>query len=68
LYKLQSLPGIGPARAKKLLDKFGNVEAVINASLTDFQSVDDIGEDFFTSTPYVGKYSPWLAHKFLLSL
>ncbi len=57
LYVLQSLPGIGPARAKKLLDKFGNVEAVVNASSADLQSVSGIGEDIANRMRWVIKES-----------
>ena len=41
---LQGLPGIGPERAGRLLDHFGNVEAVITASSIELQSVEGIGK------------------------
>ena len=43
LYILQGLPGIGPERADRLLDRFGSVEAAISASSSQLQSVDGIG-------------------------
>jgi len=43
LYILQGLPGIGPERADRLLDRFGSVEAAISASSSELQSVDGIG-------------------------
>ena len=44
LFILQGLPGIGQEKADRLLDRFGNVEAVINASITELQSVKGIGK------------------------
>ncbi len=43
LYILQGLPGIGPERASRILDRFGSVEAAISASSSELQSVDGIG-------------------------
>jgi len=43
LFILQGLPGIGPERADRLLDRFGSVEAAISASSSELQSVDGIG-------------------------
>ena len=43
LYILQGLPGVGPERAKRLLEKFGSVEAVIGASHEDLIGVTGIG-------------------------
>ncbi|MCP4630312.1 MAG: nuclease [bacterium] len=43
LYILQGLPGVGPERAERLLDRFGSVEAAISASSSELQSVDGIG-------------------------
>jgi DNA excision repair protein ERCC-4 len=40
---LQSLPGIGADRAKKLLERFGTVRACFTASPTDLLEVDGIG-------------------------
>ena len=43
LHILQSLPGVGPGRAARLLDHFGNVEKVLNASREDLEAVGGIG-------------------------
>ena len=40
LQMLQGLPGIGPERARRLLDAFGNVESVLMASSDELQSLD----------------------------
>lgn len=40
---LQSFPGIGPARAKTLLDRFGTPRGVLNAREEDLTSVAGIG-------------------------
>jgi DNA excision repair protein ERCC-4 len=45
LYMLQGLPGVGPTRAARLLDRFGSVQNVLNASLKTLLSVDGIGND-----------------------
>ena len=42
---LQGLPGIGPRRAMLLLQRFGSIEAVVQASLEELQSVDGIGQE-----------------------
>jgi ERCC4-type nuclease len=44
LFILQGLPGIGPAKARRLLERFGNVEAIINAHSEELQSVRGIGD------------------------
>jgi ERCC4-type nuclease len=41
---VQSLPGIGPARAQQLLEHFGSVEAVMTASAKRLQALPGIGE------------------------
>ena len=38
------LPGVGPERAARLLDRFGSVETAITASSSELQSVVGIGE------------------------
>ncbi|MEM0453931.1 MAG: ERCC4 domain-containing protein [Sulfolobales archaeon] len=45
LYVLQSLPGIGIKTARKLLEKFGNVRAVFNASLSELSMIEGISEE-----------------------
>lgn len=40
---LQGLPGVGPHRAAKLLDKFGTVAAVMAAEVDDLRAVPGIG-------------------------
>lgn len=45
LYILQGLPGIGPERAERLLDRFGSIQNVINASSEDLLSVQGIGKE-----------------------
>lgn len=40
---LQSLPGIGPERARMLLEHFGSVEVCIRASAEEFQKIEGIG-------------------------
>ena len=42
-YLLQGLPGIGPARAARLLDRFGTVEAVVTADAAALSAVPGIG-------------------------
>jgi ERCC4-type nuclease len=44
LYVLQGLPGIGPARASRLLDHFGSVEGVTAASAAELAAISGIGE------------------------
>ena len=43
LYILQSLPGVGPARAARLLERFGSVQNVFNANPENLEAVDGIG-------------------------
>lgn len=44
LYIVESLPNIGPVTAKKLLEEFGSVKNIINASQAELKSVDGIGD------------------------
>jgi ERCC4-type nuclease len=44
LFLLQGLPGVGPARAARLLERFGSVEAIVTASADALAAVDGIGE------------------------
>ncbi|MEN8133773.1 MAG: helix-hairpin-helix domain-containing protein [Pseudomonadota bacterium] len=41
---LQGLPGVGPERAKRLLEQFGSVEAVVAANEAELTSVQGIGQ------------------------
>lgn len=45
LYVLQSLPGVGVKTARKLLERFGSVRAVFNASLSELSMVEGINEE-----------------------
>ena len=44
LYILQSLPMVGPQRARRLLERFGSVRAVTQAGVDELNSVDGIGK------------------------
>ena len=44
LFIIESLPNIGPVNAKALLQHFGTVEKVINASESELQEVEVIGK------------------------
>lgn len=44
LFILQGLPRIGPERARRLLEHFGNVESVVKASAEELCAVPGIGE------------------------
>jgi len=44
LFLLQGLPGVGPERAARLLERFGSVQANMTASADDLATVDGIGE------------------------
>jgi len=41
---LQGLPGVGVERAKRLLDQFGSIEAVVAASESELTAIDGIGQ------------------------
>ncbi len=41
---IESLPGIGPVHAKSLLEHFGSVKAIMEASENQLQEVDGIGK------------------------
>jgi len=43
LHILQGLPGVGPERARTLLDAFGSIEAVLTASAEDLAMLKGIG-------------------------
>ena len=42
---LQALPGVGPARAKDLLQHFGSVAAILTASCQELEAVKGVGEE-----------------------
>ena len=42
---LQSLPGVGPARAARLIDHFGSVRAALSASAEEWAELEGIGEE-----------------------
>lgn len=42
---LQSLPGVGSARAARLIDQFGSVRSAISASPDDWAELDGIGQE-----------------------
>lgn len=44
LFILQGLPGIGPGRAARLLERFGSVEAVVAASVRSLAETEGVGE------------------------
>ncbi|HUG10523.1 MAG TPA: ERCC4 domain-containing protein [Opitutaceae bacterium] len=48
LFVLQGLPGIGPGRAEKLLERFGSVEKLAQASLSELAEVKGVGENTAT--------------------
>ena len=43
LFLVQCLPGVGPKLAERLLDKFGSVRAVYNASVAELSKVEGMG-------------------------
>lgn len=44
IHVLQGLPGVGPARASLLLDKFGTLKAIFDAPVKDFEQIPGIGK------------------------
>ena len=44
VFLIEGLPGVGVKRARQLLAHFGNVRAVIQASIEELQEVDGIGK------------------------
>ena len=41
---LMAVPGIGEEKAKRLLEKFGSVYGIVNASIAELMTVEGIGE------------------------
>ena len=52
LHILQGLPGIGPKRARRLLERFGSVEAALTATAEELASVSGLG-------PHTAKAIRW---------
>jgi excinuclease ABC subunit C len=46
---LDAIPGIGPARRKALLQKFGDIEAIRQATLEELLAVAGINEEIARS-------------------
>ena len=44
LYILQGFPNIGPERARRLLARFGSVEAIVNARPEELRSIEGVGK------------------------
>jgi len=44
VFIIESLPNVGPVNAKKLLEEFGTVKNIINASEEELQAVEGIGK------------------------
>src|SRR5690606_30341369 len=53
LYVLQGFPGIGPGRARLLLEEFGSLKAVFDALAGDCRSIPGIGEKTIRQTRQV---------------
>ncbi len=45
LFVLQGLPGVGPERARALLERFGSVEAIISAATEELMQTPGIGKE-----------------------
>jgi len=43
IHILQGLPGVGPERARTLLNEFGSIEAILTASAEELSSIKGIG-------------------------
>lgn len=44
IYIIESLPNVGPVTARKLLEEFGSVSGVINATESDLKNIEGIGD------------------------
>ena len=53
LQMLQGLPGIGPERACRLLDKFGSIDAVLRAEIEELMDVSGVGMKTATTIRWV---------------
>lgn len=45
IHVLQGLPGIGPTRARLLLDKFGTLKTIFNAPVNELEQIPGIGKN-----------------------
>lgn len=61
LITLLDVPGVGIVRAKKLIDRFGSPENVLNASVKELQTVADIGPG--TAAAFAGADSKSAEHQ-----
>ncbi len=43
-YIISSLPSVGPSLAKELLDRFGSVKNIVNASEEELKKIDKVGD------------------------
>ena len=57
LFILQGFPGVGREKAERLLNKFGSIEGVINASTDDLQTVNGIGKNTAEEIKWIVKES-----------
>ncbi|MGB5833131.1 MAG: ERCC4 domain-containing protein [Thiohalocapsa sp.] len=55
---LQGLPGVGPERAKRLIERFGTVEAVIAAPVSELAAVPGIGTGTATAIRWAVEEAP----------
>lgn len=44
LHVLQGLPGIGPGRARRMIERFGSLRSTFNAAADELSAIDGIGE------------------------
>jgi ERCC4-type nuclease len=58
LFLLQGLPGVGPERAARLLERFGSVQAVTAASADELAEVDGFGETTATRIRWAVEEAP----------
>jgi len=56
IHILQGLPGVGPERARTLLNEFGSIEAILTASAEELSSIKGIGT-------HTAKAIRWVVHE-----
>jgi len=54
-YLVSSFPSVGPSLAKVLLDKFGNVKNIVNASEEELRKIEGVGEKIAKSIKEVAE-------------